>query len=56
MPTINRDGVSIYYERHGSRDDVPTILLSHGYSATSAMWAGLLAELFMQASGVSNWT
>ena len=37
MPTVNRDGVNIYYEVHGS--GVP-LLLSHGYSATSHMWAG----------------
>lgn len=39
MPTINREGVSIYYERCGDSRKKPTILLSHGYSATSAMWA-----------------
>lgn len=45
MTTINRDGVSIYYERHGDNADVPTILLSHGYSATSAMWTGQVKAL-----------
>src|SRR6059058_5840832 len=37
MPTIDRDGVSIYYEVHGSG---PPLLLTHGYSSTSAMWQG----------------
>jgi pimeloyl-ACP methyl ester carboxylesterase len=37
MPTLSRDGVDIYYEVHGSG---PVILLSHGYSSTSAMWRG----------------
>ena len=37
MPKLNRDGVNIYYEVHG---EGPTLLLSHGYSATSQMWAG----------------
>ena len=40
MPTLNRDGVDIYYEVHGSG---PVILLSHGYSSTSAMWRGQVA-------------
>ena len=35
MATITRDGVAIHYEVHGSG---PTMLLSHGYSATTAMW------------------
>ena len=37
MPKINRDGVEIYYEVHGSG---PPLLLTHGYSSTSAMWQG----------------
>ncbi len=36
MPHLNRDGVQIYYEVHG---DGPALLMSHGYSATSQMWA-----------------
>ena len=42
MPTINRDGVSIYYEVHGSG---PPLLLTHGYSSTSGMWQGQIAAL-----------
>lgn len=37
MPKIDRDGVGIYYEVHG---DGPPLLLTHGYSSTSAMWHG----------------
>ena len=37
------DGVSVYYEVHG--DGPKTILLTHGYSATSQMWTGQIAEL-----------
>jgi pimeloyl-ACP methyl ester carboxylesterase len=37
MAYLDRDGVRIYYEVHGTG---PAILLSHGYSATSAMWTG----------------
>src|ERR1700691_572988 len=35
MSKIDRDGVDIYYEVHGSG---PPLLLTHGYSSTSAMW------------------
>src|SRR3977135_2212625 len=42
MPKLNRDGVNIYYEVHG---DGPTLLLTHGYSSTSAMWQGQIAAL-----------
>ena len=37
MSELKRDGVTIYYEDHGSG---PAVLLSHGYSATSQMWQG----------------
>lgn len=40
MPEIDRDGVGIYYESHGSG---PAILLSHGYGATCRMWDGQIA-------------
>jgi pimeloyl-ACP methyl ester carboxylesterase len=40
MPTIDRDGVSLYYETHGSG---PALLLSHGYGATCRMWDGQIA-------------
>jgi pimeloyl-ACP methyl ester carboxylesterase len=42
VPTIHRDGVDIYYEVHGSG---PPLLLSHGYSLTSAMWQGQIEAL-----------
>src|SRR6195256_4707868 len=42
MPTIDRDGVSIYYEVHGNG---PILLLTHGYSSTSGMWQGQIAAL-----------
>ena len=45
MTTLERDGVSIFYEQHGIAPGSPTILLSHGYSATSAMWAGQVKAL-----------
>lgn len=35
MPYVDRNGVKVYYEVHGSG---PPVLLSHGYSATSQMW------------------
>jgi pimeloyl-ACP methyl ester carboxylesterase len=42
MPKINRDGVDIYYEIHGSG---PPLLLTHGYSSTSEMWHGQIEAL-----------
>jgi pimeloyl-ACP methyl ester carboxylesterase len=42
MPRLNRDGVSLYYEVHGSG---PPLILTHGYSSTSAMWQGQIAAL-----------
>ena len=42
MPKLNRDGVEIYYEVHGSG---PPLLLTHGYSSTSAMWQGQIEAL-----------
>jgi len=42
MPKINRDGVEIYYEVHGSG---APLLLTHGYSSTSAMWQGQIEAL-----------
>ena len=42
MPKLNRDGVEIYYEVHGSG---PTLLLTHGYSSTSEMWQGQIEAL-----------
>ncbi len=46
MASLSRDGVDIYYEYHeSSREDAPTILFSHGYSATSQMWRGQVKAL-----------
>lgn len=41
MSFIERDGVRIFYEVHGSG---PALLLTHGYSATGQMWAGQVDE------------
>jgi len=35
MPYLDRDGVQIYYEDHGTG---PATLLTHGYTATLRMW------------------
>ncbi len=51
MPTLNRDGVNIYYEVHGKG---PAILLSHGYSATSQMWQGQI-EPFSKSHTLITW-
>ena len=42
MPMLNNNGVKLYYEVHGSG---PVLLMSHGFSATSAMWRGQIEPL-----------
>ena len=42
MPMLNNNGVNIHYETHGSG---PPLLLSHGFSATSAMWRAQVEPL-----------
>ncbi len=42
MPKLDRDGVKIYYEVHGSG---PPLLLTHGFSSTSTMWKGQVEAL-----------
>jgi pimeloyl-ACP methyl ester carboxylesterase len=42
MPKIDRNGIKLYYEVHGSG---PALLLTHGYSSTSAMWEGQVDAL-----------
>jgi pimeloyl-ACP methyl ester carboxylesterase len=42
MPTIDRNGVKIHYEVHG---EGAALILTHGYSSTSAMWQGQVAAL-----------
>ncbi len=51
MPSIDRDGVNIYYEVSG---EGPALLLTHGYSATSQMWARQL-EAFSTHHTVIAW-
>jgi pimeloyl-ACP methyl ester carboxylesterase len=42
MAILDRDGVKLYYEVHGTG---PPLLLTHGYSASSRMWAGQIEML-----------
>src|SRR5260370_31939089 len=42
MSYLDRDGVSIYYEQHGAG---PSVLLSHGYSASARMWQAQMDAL-----------
>ena len=51
MPKLNRDGVEIYYEVHG---EGPALLLTHGFSSTSQMWAGQVAP-FSKAFKLITW-
>jgi pimeloyl-ACP methyl ester carboxylesterase len=45
VPLLDRDGVAISYGVHGQPTDGVPLLLSHGYSASSAMWRGNLDAL-----------
>jgi pimeloyl-ACP methyl ester carboxylesterase len=42
---LERDGVRLHYEIHGSFSAHAPLLLTHGYSASSAMWQGNLGPL-----------
>src|SRR5215510_7103905 len=50
MAKLDRDGVKIHYEVHGSG---PTLLLSHGYSSTARMWDGQIAAKKAIIAGLS---
>lgn len=52
MPKLARDGVDIHYEMHGAG---PTVLLSHGYSASSAMWRANVPALVEAGHRVVTW-
>lgn len=52
MPFVEGDGVRVYYEAHGSG---PTVLLSHGFSATSRMWEGQVEPLVAAGNRVIAW-
>lgn len=52
MPFLQRDEVSIYHEIHG---DGPAVLLTHGYSASSAMWRSNVPALVEAGYRVITW-
>ena len=35
---LERGGVAVYYEIHGTSSERTPLLLTHGYAASSAMW------------------
>ena len=51
MAHLTRDGVRIYYEHYGQG---PAVLLTHGYGATSQMWAGQI-EAFKDRYRIIVW-
>ena len=51
MPVLEREGVDIYYEVHGSG---PALLMTHGYSATSQMWQPQI-DLLSQRHTLITW-
>jgi pimeloyl-ACP methyl ester carboxylesterase len=42
---LDRDGVTLFYEQHGPATGRTPLLLTHGYSASSAMWRPNIAAL-----------
>ena len=52
MPQLDRDGVRIWYEVHG---DGPPVLLSHGYTASAAMWEPQVGPLAHAGYRVVAW-
>lgn len=45
MATLDRAGVGIHYQVHGEPTDRAPVLLTHGYSSSTAMWDPNLAAL-----------
>jgi pimeloyl-ACP methyl ester carboxylesterase len=45
MAHLERDGVRLYHESHGAETGRTPLLLTHGYSASSAMWKPNLGAL-----------
>jgi pimeloyl-ACP methyl ester carboxylesterase len=45
MGTLDRAGVPIHYQVHGQPTDRAPVLLTHGYSSSTAMWDPNLAAL-----------
>ena len=45
MPDLDRDGVRIHYQVFGPPDGGTPLLLTHGFSASSAMWQPNIAAL-----------
>src|SRR3954471_1298954 len=45
MAWLDRDGVRLHYEVHDGPSDAVALLLSHGFSASAAMWRANVAAL-----------
>ncbi len=45
MTYLNRDGVRLNYQTFGPPDGATPLLLTHGFSASSAMWQPNIAAL-----------
>jgi pimeloyl-ACP methyl ester carboxylesterase len=52
MAILDRDGVEIYYEITG---DGPTVLLTHGFSASTVMWRDNVPALVSGGFRVVTW-
>ncbi|MFV0295908.1 MAG: alpha/beta fold hydrolase [Hyphomicrobiaceae bacterium] len=52
MPKLDRDGVAIHYDVQG---DGPVVVLTHGYSASTAMWRDNVPALVAAGYRVLTW-
>jgi pimeloyl-ACP methyl ester carboxylesterase len=53
MPLLDRDGVKLYYEVHGTGE--PVVLLTHGYTASTEMWQGQIEPVTAAGYRVVAW-
>ena len=54
MAYLDRDGARIYYQAFGPPDGATPLLLTHGFSASSAMWRPNI-EALAAARPVITW-
>ena len=54
MAYLDRDGVRIHYQTFGPPDGATPLLLTHGFSASSAMWQPNI-EALAAARPVITW-
>lgn len=53
MPHIERGDVRLHYDVYGTRDELPPLLLSHGFSASGRMWDANVGALSDQRRAIT---